>query len=80
MYVFSKVTTRVAAPGGGTTGLYEGEAWDADDAVVKAHPDCFSSEPTKIRRSPGPVRVETTPVVEDATAEPGTKRRTTKRQ
>lgn len=50
--------------------LYEDELWAADDPLVKAHPELFTRTPAKVRRS------APAPVVEEATAEPGAKRRT----
>lgn len=83
-YVFSTAKAIVAHVGG-TVRLYENEVWAADDPVVKANPDAFSDEPVSIRRTPGPVtptaveEATAAAEVEDTTAEPGAKRRTTKR-
>lgn len=63
-------TTSVVAPDGGIHRLEEGVPWDADDPVVKAHPDAFAGSPTKVMTS-GRGMV----VVEQATAAPGEKRR-----
>lgn len=81
-HVFSTAKAIVAVDGVPVR-LYENEVWAADDPVVKANPTCFSTEPVKIRRTPGPatpsVETATEPEVEDTTAEPGAKRRTAKR-
>lgn len=50
-----------------------GETWAADDPVVMDHPASFTADPEQaglVRRS-GPT---STPVVEQATAEPGQRR------
>ena len=47
-----------------TISLVVGELWDADDPVVRSHPDWFSDDLDAIAR-------RTRPRVEDATAEPG---------
>lgn len=77
MYAYATSTT-VTAHKGETIRVYEGEVWDADDEFVKANRPLFSDKPTKLRSSapkqsvPSP---EPAPV-EEATAVPGTKRRT----
>lgn len=47
-----------------------GDVWDAADPFVKAHPELFDVEPTKVNRST-PARNQR---VEQATAAPGEKR------
>ena len=47
--------------------VIEGEPWAADDPFVKRHRDLFTDEPRRLRRS--------VPLVEQATAEPGERRR-----
>ena len=49
------------------TVLRKGEAWSADDPVVRAHPGLFSADPGKARASERPV--------EQATRAPGEKSR-----
>jgi hypothetical protein len=49
--------------------LRTGEAWDADDPLVKQHPECFQDHPPFARTSQGIERVE------QATAAPGEKRK-----
>lgn len=49
-----------------------GEPWDADDPLVRAHPDLFDTEPAKVHRT-------TAGPVEQATAAPG-ERRTVRRR
>lgn len=48
-----------------------GEAWDANDPLVKEHPDMFEEDPRRVRSS----RTESGHV-EQATAAPGEKRST----
>lgn len=62
MVVFARVSASV-----GDIIIREGEAWASDDPIVKHHPDLFSDMPAKVRRTVAPV--------EDATAEPGERRR-----
>ena len=59
--------TTVYADAGRKIRLAEGDVWDADDPFVKAHPELFSVEPTKVKRT-APTKVE------QATAAPGEKR------
>jgi hypothetical protein len=75
-HVFSKAKTIIGHDGAAVR-LYENEVWAADDPVVKAHPDAFSSEPTTVRRTPAGIGVKDV-TVEEATAEPGAKRTTTR--
>lgn len=68
-----------------TVQLEKGEAWDADDPFVKAHPDWFSDLPPVVRRTTttsytaesadlaAPKKIVEEPV-EAATAAPGEKR------
>lgn len=67
--VYAKQSCITHLPGGVPVRLREGDLWDADDPVVKTHPNLFSDEPTRINRT------TRTPVVEQATAAPGEKRR-----
>lgn len=55
-----------------TVNIYEGEVWDADDPIVKSYPQHFSDDLGPIARR----TVAPSPVIEEATAEPGAKRRT----
>lgn len=71
--VYAAAPTAIAAPDGGIHTLVPGEPWAADDPLVKAHPECFSSEPKRVKTSGR----GWTPV-EQMTAAPGEKR-TTKR-
>ena len=59
-----------------TVTIIENEIWAADDPIVVAYPQHFSTDldPGARRTTPAPA-----PVVEEATAEPGTRRRTTAR-
>lgn len=54
--------------------LTAGEAWDAEDPLVRSHPTLFSDQPTAVRGT-GPSGVTERPV-EQATAAPGEKRAT----
>ena len=47
--------------------IREGEAWASDDPFVERHPDYFTAEPPRLRRTVAPV--------EQATAAPGERRR-----
>lgn len=51
--------------------LQLGDAWNADDPLVKRHPECFQDHPPFVRTS-GKKGVER---VEQATAAPGEKRK-----
>lgn len=77
--VYAKYTTWVNA----ATQIVEGEAWRADDPIVKAHPEKFGELPKIIRTTlPRHLRAES-PVeqpVEQATAAPGEKRVTRTRK
>lgn len=64
-YVFARSTTSTGSGDGRVFQIREGEVWAADDPLVKANPDLFSDEPTKLSRSSA-VRS-----VEQATAAPG---------
>jgi hypothetical protein len=69
--VYAKSTTSVTTGIGLIHRLTRGDAWDADDPVVEAHPDMFSETPTFVNTSArGWVEF-----VEQATAAPGEKRR-----
>lgn len=69
--VFVAATTHVRAPGSKyPTLLTAGEAWFADDPLVRAHPWAFTDVPTVIKGTPVPV--------EQATAAPGELRETTR--
>jgi hypothetical protein len=52
--------------------IRKGEAWDADDPIVKAHPSLFTADPGKARTT-----VQRTPeqVVEQKTKAPGERSR-----
>jgi hypothetical protein len=68
---FAKATTSVGGDHGMTYQLLVNEVWDADDEIVKAHPEFFADEPVRLKTSGGWM-----PVVESATAAPGEWRRT----
>jgi hypothetical protein len=73
--VFATVTCTTGDPATGLLiRLNEGETWAADDPFVKARPDLFSDEPTRIRRT-----AHNSPI-EAATNNPGEKRKTTRAQ
>lgn len=55
--------------------IVEGEAWRADDPVVKSHPDWFGDTP-KVVRTTLPRHLQAERPVEQATAAPGEKRTT----
>lgn len=54
-----------------------GEAWDADDPVVKANPSMFSADPAAARQTRLRSRDE---VVEQATRAPGERSRARRKQ
>jgi len=54
----------------------KGDAWDADDPVVKRFPNAFSPDPEEyVHRSVKPEPRKKEQVIEQATAAPGEKRR-----
>lgn len=59
---------------GNPVNLTAGEAWDADDQVVAAHPSMFGVDPPFVRRLSGGLAQYQ--VVEEASAAPGAKRAT----
>ena len=65
--VYAKSNTSITNEHGVVYRLAVGQAWDADDPVVKAHPGLFSDSPRAVRTSQG--------WVETATAVPGVKRK-----
>ena len=56
----------IVGRGGVRIVVHPGDAWDADDPFVLAHPDLFSTEAKHARRAPADV-------VEDKIASPGRK-------
>lgn len=66
--VVAIVNSMVASGGRQPTVIRKGEAWDADSPVVKAHPDLFSTDPSRARGT------ERRPV-EQSTRAPGEKSR-----
>lgn len=48
--VFATATCRVGVKGG-SFHVRQGEAWDASDPVVKAHPSLFDDVPVNVRTS-----------------------------
>lgn len=69
--------TCVTSVDGTLVNITAGEAWDADDPVVRTHPDLFADQPPFVRRFEG--GLVQSYVVEEASASPG-QRRTTKRR
>ncbi len=65
MIVVALSTFSVALDGIPLT-VREGEAWAADDPIVKRYPEAFTKDLRAVRRS--------APVVEQATAAPGERR------
>jgi hypothetical protein len=59
---------------GNPVNLTAGEAWDAADVVVAAHPSMFGDDPPFVRRLNGGLAQYQ--VVEEASAAPGEKRTT----
>ncbi len=57
-----------------TVTIHEGELWDADDPIVKSRPDFFSADLDSVAH-----RTVEPSTIEEATAEPGAKRRTSTR-
>ena len=68
--------TGVTTVDGARVNFTAGEAWDADDPVVRARPELFSDEPQWVRRTSGGLVVTQRADVEQATAAPGEKRST----
>jgi len=64
---YAKSTLSTTSDHGVIYKLTEGQAWDADDPIVKQRPHLFSDLPPRVRTSQG--------WVETATAVPGEKRR-----
>lgn len=79
-HVFATFSTWVTP----TVQVQKGEVWDADDPVVRSHPDWFTTDASAFtRRSdmdtatanrPMPGSMRTAAPVEQATAAPGEKR------
>ena len=68
--VFASATTTAGLPDGTPYTLIEGQAWAADDPLVRANPGLFVKD---ISELPGYPR-RTVAVVESATAAPGERR------
>jgi hypothetical protein len=64
-YVFSQAACSFDHDGL-TINLQPDQVWDANDPVVRAHPELFAADPVRVRRTVSPV--------EEATAAPGQKR------
>lgn len=62
----------IVAHAGQRVRLAPGEAWDAEDSLVRAHPEMFSETPAFARRTDGSGVVAA--VVEQATKAPGERR------
>jgi len=69
MRIVYAISTSTVGLGGQLARIVVGEPWDADDPVVKAHPDLFEKKPRMARTSK-----MATPWVETATAVPGASR------
>jgi hypothetical protein len=71
--VFAKYETWISS----TVMLNKGEAWDAEDPIVRTHPEAFQDFPPDVRTSipgkPGNLLPwgERVRIVEDASADPG---------
>jgi len=65
--VYAKSNTSISNQHGVVYRLVAGEAWDADDLLVRAHPEAFADSPPRRRTSNG--------WVEKASAAPGEKRK-----
>jgi len=73
--VYAKGPALVTTPDGGRWSVVGGQHWPADDPVVLARPDLFTRDPRfGLSYSAAPTAMADPPV-EDATAEPGARRR-----
>lgn len=77
--VYARFTTWVTS----SVQIIEGEAWRADDPIVKKRPEFFAELPKIVRttlprhlRAEPPIEPPVEPPVEQATAAPGEKRTT----
>jgi hypothetical protein len=73
--LYAKGTAMVETPDGGRHIVSGGQHWPADDPVVKARPDLFTDDPRYGLSFTTPPAEMMEPPVEDATADPGRKRR-----
>lgn len=71
--VFAKFSAHVTE----SVQLHAGDAWNADDPLVRAHPDWFADTPANVKGSS--TSAHEAPAVETATADPGEKRTRTTR-
>lgn len=80
--VYARATTSIGLPSGGMVSVMEGTHWSADDPIVVAHPELFStdarygmlfSQPLRPEDYPG-ADTDEPPQVERATAIPGDRR------
>lgn len=80
-FVFAAVNTTVTATNGGQQTLTKGEAWAADDEIVRRFPQFFTATPPRLRTHRGYITPDddrsTPPPVEVATAAPGETRNVT---
>lgn len=65
--VFARENRQLVGPDTLRYIVKEGEVWAASDPLVRANPDAFSETPVRIGH--------TVPIVEQATAAPGERRR-----
>jgi hypothetical protein len=73
--VFASATKRVELPGGGFGVIQKGSHWPADDPIVAAHPEVFTTDPRYgMHYSREPAGYDAP--VEQATAAPGERRMT----
>jgi len=72
--VYAKYAGMAITPDGGHMAVAIGQHWQADDPVVKANPQMFSTDPRHGLCGYGTPTPEMLPPVEEATAAPGEKR------
>lgn len=81
--VYARRDEQLTTEWGGNLRVPLGSHWDAEDPLVKAHPDLFTDDPavglaSSVHRQ-APPRVFVGPDVEQATAAPGEQRNTRRR-
>jgi hypothetical protein len=83
--VYATETAALDAPDGGSVLVRKGTHWPADDPLVRAHPQLFTTDPRYGLSWTGPPPAEMAqapggqPPVEQATAAPGEQRGTRRR-
>jgi len=77
--VYAKYGGQVVTPDGGRHNVQGGQHWPADDPVVLAEPDRFSTDARYGVSFSAPPAELSEPPVEQATAGPGEKRATVRR-